>query len=135
MCNTIKLDTNILIKNFKIDRFHFNKPAFLNKLLGNEDLFKELTAYSLIQTSEEIRGLKKALIADDIEKFKSYAHKLKGTASNMCFERIADLVALIEKTIENSSYSIKQIQTCIDSIESEWKQVKQEIINLYPDRY
>ncbi len=106
---------------------HFDKPGFTAKLLGNKALFLELIEHSIIQVPEEINNLKRALHNQDTERFKLFAHKLKGTALNMCFERLACIAIEAEKTAENNFAGSDILNENLNRLESEWHKVKEEI--------
>ena len=106
---------------------HFDKPGFLEKLLGNNSLLIELIKHSILQVPEEINNLKRALDNKDAEKFKLFAHKLKGTALNMCFERLAIIAIEAEETAENNFTGDDILRDNLNRLETEWHKVKEEI--------
>jgi HPt (histidine-containing phosphotransfer) domain-containing protein len=106
---------------------HFNKSGFSEKLLGNNSLFIELIEHSIIQIPDEINNLKKAFDSKDIERFKLFAHKLKGTALNMCFERLACIAIETEETAENNFDGSDILCDKLNRLEGEWHEVKEEI--------
>lgn len=110
-----------------VNKHHFDKSGFAAKLLGNDSLFFELIKHSIVQVPEEINDLKKALDAKDVERFKLFAHKLKGTALNMCFERLASIAIEAEETVENNFAGHDILRDKLNRLEIEWHKVKEEI--------
>lgn len=106
---------------------HFDKPGFLEKLLGNNSLFIELIKHSILQVPEEINDLKSTLDNKDAEKFKLFTHKLKGTALNMCFERLACIAIEVEEAAENNFTGYDKLRDNLNRLETEWHEVKKEI--------
>lgn len=109
------------------NKLHFNKSGFSEKLLGNNSLFIELIEYSIIQIPDEITNLKKAYDSKDVGKFKLFAHKLKGTALNMCFERLACIAIEAEEAAENNFDGDDILLDKLNRLESEWFKVEEEI--------
>jgi len=103
---------------------HFDQPAFLEKLLGNRELFDELVGYACQQVPDELQNIKKACETKNAEKARNIAHKLKGTALNMCFGPFAELAIKFEEICgsdESTAHSL------FNKMELEWKNIKAEI--------
>lgn len=103
---------------------HFDRSAFLEKLLGNRELFEELVGYACQQVPDELANIKAACETGNAEKARNIAHKLKGTALNMCFGPFAELAIKFE---EKCCADETAARSLFDGMEKEWGLIKAEI--------
>ena len=74
----------------------------LNRLAGNEDLYKRIIQYFLSDSKERIQAVKSAQQKQDLEQFKAQIHSIKGAASNIGALKTMALCKEIEKQIADT---------------------------------
>ncbi|MFW5792722.1 MAG: PAS domain S-box protein [Bacteroidota bacterium] len=107
------------------DMLHFDKKGLENRLGGNMEQYEELKSIAITQIQKYIASLKEAIDSKDAELIRKTAHKLKGAASFVCFEILADFAQRIEY---GKNESISKISSLYKKIEKEFENIKM-IIN------
>jgi CheY-like chemotaxis protein len=103
------------------DSLHFDKISLLQKITFDEKFLQEVIEIARITIPETIKLLANAIDIQDKEEIQKNAHKIKGSAANICFNQLAKLA----KTIEKESYAGNQMQLndLFEKIEKEWEEI------------
>jgi len=111
----------------KIIAAHFDSEKF-NSLTGNDaELTRELFKLAHEQIEQFILLLDVAINTNNKNDIKNLAHKLKGTALNMCFDNMTLLAKKIEMNKQQKQENLKHY---LVKLKKEWAMVKKEL-NLY----
>ncbi|MCB9015213.1 MAG: response regulator [Lentimicrobiaceae bacterium] len=76
--------------------YHFNQSELMERLIGDEDLFRELLITAKVTYTDLIMQLSDAFSRGDCRDVKSIAHSIKGSARSMCFQKLADIAEQLE---------------------------------------
>ncbi len=102
---------------------HFNKEAFLAKIDYNQTVYKSLTELAISEYPVLIQKLLKAFEVYDKNEIISVAHKIKGGALSMEFEKMLEYAQEIEKNIEHKDIVAKLCR----NIHDEWQKIEELI--------
>jgi len=75
----------------------FDRPAFLQRLLGDEQLAETILAGFLVDIAKQIDAIKGFIDRGEAEKAGAQAHKIKGAAGNVTCMDLAEIAAAMEK--------------------------------------
>ena len=75
----------------------FDRNAMLKRIMGDEDLLKELVKSFFHSTQKDINALKEALEKGDAAEAGNHAHSIKGAAGNFSALPLQDVALRIEK--------------------------------------
>ncbi|MBF0530019.1 MAG: response regulator [Deltaproteobacteria bacterium] len=75
----------------------FNKNSFLDRVMGDEDLGRDLIKIFMRDIPLRVQELKTCLDNDDLPGALLQIHGIKGAASNLCFESLHDTAQEMEK--------------------------------------
>lgn len=75
----------------------FDRPGFLTRLMGDEDLARELLAEFQQDCQAQLAALGDALARGDTELVRRQAHSIKGAAANTGALRVTEVAFLIEQ--------------------------------------
>ena len=76
--------------------YHFNRPELMQRLMGDEDLLRELLLTAEDTYAELIMKINDAFSRGDCRDVKSIAHSIKGSARSMCFQKLANISEQLE---------------------------------------
>ncbi|MCP3872505.1 MAG: response regulator [Desulfobacteraceae bacterium] len=79
--------------------------GFLNRVMEDEDLAKNIFQDFLIQTRKRIDNIQKGIDCSDIQVTKREAHTLKGSCANMGAVILQDIAYQIEKAASNKEFT------------------------------
>lgn len=74
----------------------FDRSAFLKRMMGDEDLAREIGEGFLRDIPEQIDKLAEALDAKDTGRAEFFAHRIKGAAANIAGEALSEAAARME---------------------------------------
>jgi PAS domain S-box-containing protein len=105
---------------------YFDKKTFLRSF-GNDEKTAKLFLENALETVNEFVAQLKAAVNNngDRESIKKAAHKLKGAALNMRFNRVGETARIIEN-LHNSE--IENIKKLSERITQEWEKTKKEVV-------
>jgi len=95
---------------------HFDKAALLAMVDDDPSLMQELLEAGA-DTGELIASLGEAIDRNDVSEVKRLAHKLKGAAYSLAFNRLAGLA---KRTEENADVGQTTLDALLREIEDEW---------------
>ncbi len=100
---------------------HFDKKEFLEYILNNEELFRELIEITKETLTKGKSDMRKAFVEKDINSIKEIAHLLKGHSLTMFFRVLHKVSLSIESSAINNDY---------DGISQQMENIEKEIDNL-----
>ncbi|MDD2798156.1 MAG: PAS domain S-box protein [Bacteroidales bacterium] len=103
-----------------IEEVTFDKAALMEKLGGDESLLAELIEMAIEDISNVVSLLVDNLAQQNSKEAKMAAHTLKGTALNMCFNRLGNMAKVIEMEIANET-TVPAEQ--IENLHNEWNTI------------
>ena len=74
----------------------YDRAAFLDRIMGDEDVVQEIEAQLLKDLPEIIAALEQHIIAGDMKGAGEQAHKIKGIAANVSAEALREVAAAME---------------------------------------
>jgi PAS domain S-box-containing protein len=98
---------------------HFDGELLLKRLHNDTKFFKDLIQVSLMQFATDINDLKKEVHQKNLHMVARIAHRIKGSASNMCFVKLAVLSKEIE--VNSFVYHEKILSVMLNDIVEEWE--------------
>ncbi len=93
-------DTLVNAQPLGEDRAIWDKPALLERLMGDESLVQEIVASYLEDLPDQINQLQTLIEQADLAAVKAQAHRIKGAAANMGALAISNSALAIEKAEE-----------------------------------
>lgn len=96
----------------------FERQRLVDRCLGKIELAERLVKILADGLPNDLLALQNAIDNGDIAKVASLAHRLKGSTSNMCAERLSNAAANLERAARSSDR-----EAVVDS----WVGVQQEI--------
>ncbi len=105
---------------------HYNETEMLNRVDNDKDLLSELFISLEHEMEETLVELNNLINGGDYDSARKVAHKLKGIALNMSFERLSNLSKELEKELLKKSGPIDKINF---EIIREWETLKRIIYN------
>ncbi len=110
--NTIMIDENI-----------WEKSAALSRVLGKENILKNLITMYLEDTPQLILSLRAATESDDIENIRLISHSIKGSSANIGGIKVQQIASQIEKdalnkTTTNMKYLISNLLAEYDNLKN-----------------
>ena len=79
-----------------------DRESLLQRCMGNSALVEKLLSTFLDTLPSEKNSLSEAIEKDDLSSVSRIAHKLRGTASNMCAIPLSDAALEIEQAARNN---------------------------------
>jgi HPt (histidine-containing phosphotransfer) domain-containing protein len=86
----------------------FDREAALNRTMNDEELLKTMLDSALHSIQNEIALINSFLDKKDFDQIKQSAHKIKGIARNLSFERMAKIASDLEQAPSDSSQTIRE---------------------------
>ena len=118
--NETKHDDNFDKQNNK----HFYKDELLKRIGGNHTELENLLKMAMTQIPDYINDIKNAIENKDFKEIQQAAHKLKGSASFVSFNQLANLA---EKLEYNEKQEFDVVKGIMEEIEEEFEEVKREV--------
>lgn len=103
---------------------NFNEAALIEMIGNSIELLTNLKTQSITQFPQYLEELHTVIASRDAALLKKAAHKLKGAARNMCFEKIADFALEIEE-FEEPDFGI--VEFLFSEIMESWERVRAEL--------
>ena len=100
----------------------FDRIGFVERLMGDEDLAKEVIANFLEDIPKQMAGLKGFIDRGDAETAGAQAHKIKGTASNVGGEALRAVAFEMEKA--GGRCDLDQLAAMMPQLEKEFERLK-----------
>ena len=101
--------------------------ATLNRRIEyDKETLLKLLEISITQFPSNIEQLTTAIQNKNSQEIKRLAHTIRGTALNMCFQKLADQAKALEIAVDTT----KELQPLLQDVSVEWEQVKSIILNL-----
>jgi len=75
----------------------FDANDFSNRLSGDEDLMSSVVEAFLPEMAQQIIHLRSAIDDEDLQKVAKYAHKMKGSSSNVSAQILCELAKSVEQ--------------------------------------
>ncbi len=131
ICFDEKSDTLIRSINDIINNnLTFDRNALLTRIDNDFVLLNELVNSVILTLPENLEILSKHIYENNIDLIKKDAHKIKGIALNVCFNRLSELAKLLEKIVDSEPNKINFI---CDKMLSEWQNLQKELNQLIID--
>ncbi len=108
----------------------FDRSAFLERLMGDEDLSKKIIAGFLEDIPTQIFDLKKPIQQGNASKAGSQAHKIKGAASNVGGIAMSAVAYEMEKAANDDD--LKRLSEMLPILEMEFERLQQAMGGKYP---
>lgn len=118
-------ENNQLFNSFS-NSSHYNEAEMLNRVDNDKELLSELFISLEHEMEETLVELNNFINGGDYQSARKVAHKLKGIALNMSFERLSNLAKEMEKELLKSSGPIDKINF---EIIREWETLKRILYN------
>ena len=110
------------IMKTKLEDTIFDKNSFLDRLMGDEELAKEVVRIFLDDVPLQIAALKESLDNEDPVSVQRQAHTLKGAAANMSVSVLREIAFQIETSAKNKD--LDQARSLFKKLEQEFDVVK-----------
>lgn len=94
--------------DFETD-LHFDYRHLLNKFDNNKEFIHEMMKVNFLQSKKDLDNLEKAIKLNIHDEIKLYAHKIKGSNSNMNFNIMAQLSKQLEESDFNNNVNLNRI--------------------------
>ncbi len=112
----------------------FDANDFSNRLSGDDDLMKSVVDAFLPDMAQQINHLMSAIDDEDLEKVAKYAHKIKGSSSNVSAQILCELAKSVEQLAKADDLVRlkllkKETETSFSMLEKEMMEVFSEHSN------
>ncbi|WP_207691834.1 hybrid sensor histidine kinase/response regulator [Desulfonema limicola] len=126
----ISIDSEVLPsdsqnKEFRNNKYIFNREELLERLEGDEEFLEELLTIFLEESSINLEMLQDAADNNDVNAVEKKAHIIKGSSANMSASGIRDAAFKIELTAKNGS--LENIDILIKNLKSEYENLKNQL--------
>ncbi len=107
----------------------FDREQFLKRCLGNEKLADKLMEKMVATLPDELVQLTEEMNGERMEEAARRAHRLKGSAANLCAAPLSEVAGRIEEAARrNASDEAKEllnsINECIENLIGEYRESK-----------
>lgn len=99
----------------------FDMDEFVRRNLGDLDLCCEVASIFIDCAPEYIKSIRKAAIAQDCEKLRQSAHKLRGAAANLSLSLVSETSSLIESAAESGD--LEKAGSLLSELDRRFEQV------------
>ncbi len=106
----------------------FDKKILLNRLEGDEELFKEIVKTFLDDAPLQIEKLKQALNEEDLNQLEKQAHTLKGAAMNIGGKALQPVAYALEIAGKNSD--LNRARPLVQELDKEFESLKKALTGL-----
>ena len=106
----------------------FNRQALLERLGGDEEIFKEVIATFLEDAPHQLEKLKKALQEGDATRVERQAHLLKGAALNIGGNGLQ--TAALELEVDGKDGDLNKAQSLVVNLDQEFEKLKEVLAGL-----
>jgi HPt (histidine-containing phosphotransfer) domain-containing protein len=96
----------------------FERQRLIDRCMGKLELAERLVKILSEGLPSDLLDLQSAMDSGDIAKVASLAHRMKGTAANMCAERLSNAAADLERAARSSDLQV---------VAGSWLGLQQEI--------
>ncbi len=103
---------------FTKEQVVFERQRLIDRCMGKLELAERLVKILAEGLPSDLINLQSAMDSGDIAKVASLAHRMKGTAANMCAERLSNAAANLERAARSSD---------LEFASGSWLGVQQEI--------
>jgi len=112
----------------RIPSKYYDKKAILDRIDGDEALFRQLIALFIQEVPNQIKQIKMAIKANDSERITLFAHTIKGSAYNIRAMELKQIAFDIEqagksKDIHLAASKIQTLEDTFDKLHAELRQV------------
>ncbi len=104
----------------------FDKTALLNRVLGDEELVREVIAVFLGDVPNKITALRQALDNQDAPKVRDQAHAVKGAALNASASALSGAALLMEQAGEAAD--MDKAGSLMPEIEEQFEVLKNTLV-------
>ncbi len=104
----------------------FDKPSLINRMLGDEELAREIISVFLDDVPNKIAILKQALENREASDVRDHAHAIKGAAMNTSALALKDIAYLMEEAGEAAD--IDKAITLMPEIEKQFELLKDTLV-------
>jgi HPt (histidine-containing phosphotransfer) domain-containing protein len=104
----------------------FDRTALLNRVLGDEDLAREVIAVFLGDIPNKIKALRLALDSRDASQMRDQAHAVKGAARNISAAALGDVAFQMEQAGESAD--MNKAVPLMAEIEEQFKVLKNTLV-------
>jgi two-component system sensor histidine kinase/response regulator len=108
------------------DKKIFDKNAFISRVLGDEELAREVIEVFLDDIPNKISALTQVIKSGDISKVRDHAHAIKGAALNVSALALGAVALGIEKAGEASD--MDRAVSLIPQVDKQFEIFKNELI-------
>jgi CheY-like chemotaxis protein len=106
----------------------FDKNILLDRLGGDEELFKEIIRTFLDDAPFQVENLKGALAENNLSQLEKQAHTLKGAAMNIGGNALQTVAFALELSGKNRD--LNQARPLVPNLEKEFERLKQALTGL-----
>jgi len=100
----------------------FDREAFLNRLMGDEELVESILAGFLVDLTKQMKAIKMFVDQGETEKAGAQAHKIKGAAGNVTCMALQEIANAMEKA--GKAGDLEQLKALMPEIEQRFNQLK-----------
>jgi len=104
----------------------FDKPSFLDRLMGDEELAKSILATFLENIPLQIQELKTSLLKNDLPGIELHAHTIKGASANIGGEALRAAALALEKSAKNGETAA--FSTGMSELERQYSRLKDVLL-------
>jgi two-component system sensor histidine kinase/response regulator len=104
----------------------FDRQAFLERLLGDLDLLKEITAGFLEDMPKQIKKLQEYIGAGDVKATGGQAHSIKGAAANVGGMAFSASALAIETAAQSNS--MEKVSILLPELERQFKLLRERLL-------
>ncbi|MDY6851148.1 MAG: response regulator, partial [Thermodesulfobacteriota bacterium] len=103
----------------------FDRAGLLDRILGDEELLKEVLEIYLQETPGHIESIKEALKKSDASEVTQHGHKIKGSSGMICAEGMQALGSRVETAGKKDD--LTQAASLVEKMEREFAKLKEAI--------
>ncbi|MBF0203650.1 MAG: Hpt domain-containing protein, partial [Desulfamplus sp.] len=109
----------------------FNRQELMERIGGDEELFKNILPFLPKSLNKSMGGLKSALEEKDSVNIRFYAHAIKGTSVTYSANKLSDIAAKME--LAGKEGDIEIAGSLMDSLEAAAIELKSVLLEISPE--
>ncbi|MBP1910710.1 response regulator [Methanolobus bombayensis] len=101
------------------DEVVFDSQHLMENMMGDTEMIRKIIEIFLMDAPEQIKGLKKSMDEDNLEKLSEFAHKIKGSSVNIGGISLSNCAGKIEKAAMKGE--LEEVRSLFPEIEKEFE--------------
>jgi len=103
----------------------FDRKGFLSRCMGNQTLATKLAGVFSDTLPKEQKALQSAIETNDLEEARRIAHRIQGTAKNVCANRLAEVAFHVENAA--AERDVAPLDTHFDNFKTQVEAILDEL--------